>query len=104
MTLLDKYFKRPLLFDYLLGCMLVGIVEIIRHKFSFRLPISDKSLSLVSDLSTISLPLAGFILTCLTVIVTSKTTAMKPHTSDNSDVTLFDLFFNTNLYYDTTRL
>lgn len=104
MTLLDNYFKRPLLYDYLAGLLLVGITEIIRCKLSFQLPKSDKNVSLISDLSTISLTLAGFILTFLTVIVTFKTAARKPKSSDNSDVTLFDLFFNTCLYYETTRL
>jgi len=104
MTFLDNYFKRPLLYDYLAGILLVVITEIIQCKLSFQLPKSDKNLSLISDLSAISLTLAGFILTFLTVIVTFKTAAKKTEKPDNSDVTLFDLFFNTHLYYDTTRL
>lgn len=104
MTLLDRYFKTPILWDILIGVIIVLSVEVIRYKVRFELPVTEKSLSLISDLSTISLTFSGFILTFLTVIVTFKTASKKPKLPDNSDVSLFDLFFNTKYYYRTTRL
>lgn len=104
MTILDRYFERPLFYDYFLGTMALFGILLIQNKWSFTLPKMEKILSLSSDLATISLTLAGFILTFLTVIVTFKTAAKKPDKKDNSDVTLFDLFFNTKFYFQTTSL
>ncbi|RFZ84120.1 hypothetical protein DYU05_00330 [Mucilaginibacter terrenus] len=102
--MIDNYFKRPLLYDYLLGCSVCAIFFWLNHKGHFNLPEPGASLSTTTDLSTISLTLAGFVLTLLTVLITFKTGAKIPNGTQNDDVPLFDLFFSTRLYFQTTTL
>ncbi|MCX2432830.1 hypothetical protein [Pedobacter sp. GR22-10] len=69
-----------------------------------ELPKTETNVSTTTDLATIALTLAGFVLTLLTVLITFKTGARLPNSGDNEDVPLFDLFFSTGLYYRTTSL
>ncbi|WEA01834.1 hypothetical protein [Mucilaginibacter sp. SJ] len=102
--MIEIYFKRPLLFDYLFASIACGLFYYCYHIKLVNLPESGNALSTTTDLSTIALTLAGFVLTLLTVLVTFKTSAKVPDRNNNDDVTVFDLFFSTKLYYKTTDL
>jgi hypothetical protein len=102
--MIDRYFKRPILYDYLIACLICGFFFFLYRRHCLDLPKPENSLSTTTDLSTISLTLAGFVLTLLTVLVTFKTGAKIPNSSNNEDIPLFDLFFSTKLYYRTTDL
>lgn len=104
MKLVDKYFEHPLIYDYSLGiiCCIGFFLLNVRHYF--ELPAADNSISTTTDLSTIALTIAGFILTLLTVLITFKAGAKIPETDNYDDETLFNLFFSTRLYFDTTDL
>ena len=102
--MIDRYFKHPLLYDYLAGSILCGILYLLYKKDYLCLPDYSNSLSTTTDLSTIALTLAGFILTLLTVLITFKTGAKMPNNTKNEDIPLFDLFFSSKLYFQTTTL
>jgi hypothetical protein len=102
--MIDRYFKWPLLYDYLIAFSICVFFFWLRDQRYIDLPKPENSLSTTTDLSTISLTLAGFVLTLLTVLVTFKTGAKIPNGSDNEDIPLFDLFFSTRLYFQTTDL
>ncbi|MDN3549327.1 hypothetical protein [Mucilaginibacter aquaedulcis] len=102
--MIEYYFKRPLLYDYLIGTLVCALFFWLNQRGYFNLPNSNSSLSTTTDLSTISLTLGGFVLTLLTVLITFKTGAKIPNGSQNEDIPLFDLFFSTRLYYQTTGL
>ena len=102
--MIDRYFRRPILYDYLLSSIICGILYYLYLKDHIALPNADNIVSTTTDLSTIALTIAGFILTLLTVLITFKTAAKIPSNSNNEDVPLFDLFFATNLYFQTTDL
>ncbi len=104
MTTIDRYFERPILYDILLGFIISGLVYFLQYKEVFLIPKSEKTISLISDLSTISLTLSGFILTFLTVIVTFKSTTKKVTDNNYENFSVFDLFFNTRMYIKTTKL
>lgn len=91
--MVDRYFERPLFYDYTVALLLCGIFYFLKYKGMISLPTDETSLSTTTDLSTISLTLAGFVLTLLTVLVTFKTGARIPNGQNNEDVPLFDLFF-----------
>jgi len=102
--MIDFYFRRPLLYDYLFCCMVACILYILHTRNLIILPKAEMSVSTTTDLATIALTLAGFVLTLLTVLITFKTGARIPNSGGNEDVPLFDLFFSTGLYYRTTTL
>ncbi|NVM66839.1 hypothetical protein FHW88_005157 [Mucilaginibacter sp. SG538B] len=102
--MINWYFKHPLLIDYFVGSVISGLLFGLYHFDVIKLPESTSSISTITDLSTISLTLAGFVLTLLTVLITFKTGAKLPNGQDNEAVPLFDLFFSTHLYFQTTDL
>jgi hypothetical protein len=102
--MIDNYFNRPLLYDYSLALIACLIFLVLNNTQNFDLPSAETTLSTTTDLSTVSLTLAGFVLTLLTVLITFKTGARIPNGIQNNDVPLFDLFFSTNLYYQTIDL
>jgi hypothetical protein len=102
--MIDIYFRRPLLYDYLFCGLITGGLYTLYARQMISIPKSEVSVSMTTDLATIALTLAGFVLTLLTVLITFKTGARIPNAEDNEDVPLFDLFFSTGLYYRTTSL
>lgn len=103
--MINKYFNRPILYDYLIAITITFISFLVYKRLEYVLPKMDTLLALATDLSTVSLTFAGFVLTLLTVIITFKLSAKVPvNTDDNENISLFDLFFSTALYPMTVRL
>lgn len=102
--MLDWYFKRALIIDYTLSIVIaLGAFYCFLH-YKFSLPKVEVLLSMTSDLSTISLTFAGFILTLLTILVTFKTGAQVPTDENQHLIPLFQIFFSTPLYLKTVIL
>lgn len=102
--MIDLYYKRPLLYDYGLAFLLSTVLYWLFNRQLIILPANDVSVSMATDIATIALTLAGFILTLLTVLITFKTAAKIPNGSNQDELPLFDLFFSTRYYYDTVNL
>jgi hypothetical protein len=103
--MINRYFNRPIFFDYTFGVIAVGIVQFLYFKYKFEVPEYTTLLSLTTDLSTVALTFAGFVLTLLTVLVTFKMSAKVPLSiDDNENIPLFELFFSTKLYPLTVSL
>lgn len=102
--MIDAYFRRPLLYDYSLAGMICLILYVLYLRNWIELPKDDYAISMTTDLSTIELTIAGFILTLLTVLITFKTGSKIANASSNENVPLFDLFFATKLYFQTIDL
>lgn len=102
--ILDRYFARPLFWDYLLGTIVCLALEFARRKGLHVAPTNETLISTTTDLSTISLTIAGFILTLLTVLITFKgSTIQSPNTENNAEPRVFDAFFETGLYFLTIK-
>ncbi|KAF2328096.1 hypothetical protein [Flavobacterium ginsenosidimutans] len=102
--MLDKYFKEPLLWDYIISSVITCIsVTVYIYNF-IELPKIDRSLSITSDLSNVGLTSAGFILTLLTVLITFKSNVKITKENYNNDDPLFELFFASDLYLLTVKI
>ena len=101
--MIDKYFKRPIFWDCLLGILISGIIIFLVRKTAFQVPKDETILSIVSDLSTIALTLSGFILTLLTVLISFKSTAKSKKDINFGSDTLYEIFYSTDLYFETVR-
>lgn len=102
--MLDRYFKRPLFWDYILASVLSGVMIVLFRKNYISLPKDEFALSITSDLATIALTLAGFILTLLTILITFKSGSKISKTNyDDENETVFDLFFASELYFETIK-
>jgi len=102
--ILDKYFKRPILYDYLLSLIVAIILFVIYNKEIINLPKNERTISMTSDLANVGLTSAGFILTLLTVLITFKSSTKINKDNYKNDDSLFDLFFASDLYFTTVRI
>ncbi len=102
--ILDKYFKNPIFWDYLLASFATGILFYLYYKNLICLPVLDRSVSTASDLANVGLTLAGFILTLITVMITFKSSSKITKSNYSDDDKVFDLFFASDLYFTTIRI
>lgn len=101
---LDKYFKQPVLIDYIISLLVVIFLFIGYNQNLFNLPKDERSLSMTSDLANVGLTSAGFILTLLTVLITFKSSSKINKKNYSEDDSLFDLFFTSDLYFTTVTI
>lgn len=101
---LDYYFKRPIFWDVILALILVAIVYKITIYFGLGIPTKDQLISVISDLSNISLTSAGFILTLLTLLITFKSSSSSKIEDMTNDNSRFEIFFTSRLYFITVKL
>jgi hypothetical protein len=101
--ILDSYFKKPILIDYSIAIIFTTAIIVIWKKLMLEIPKYDQSISVLTDLTTISLTIAGFILTLLTVLITFKSSSKIVEPIEDSDETVFEKFFATTLYFQTVR-
>lgn len=102
--ILDKYFKNPILWDYLIALLISAILFHLNCRNYIHLPTSERSLSMTSDLSNIGLTCTGFILTLLTVLITFKSSSKITKENYTNDNSLFEIFFASDLYFMTVKI
>lgn len=102
--MLDRYFKNPLIWDYLLSTLLAVIAGYFVHRNCLKIPSEDHLYSTVSDMSTTALTMAGFILTLLTVLISFKSANKINRTQVREDDKVFDVFFISKLYFQTVSI
>ena len=68
--MLDLYFKKPIFWDYFLCMIFCAISICLVKKNIIILPSKEETISITSDITNISLTLAGFILTIFTLFLT----------------------------------
>ena len=101
--MLDRYFVRPLFWDYTIASLLVAAGYFLFYKKLLIIPNESFYLSITSDLSTVSLTSAGFILTLLTVLITFKSSSDISNQSVEIPKSTFEFFFASSLYFETVK-
>jgi hypothetical protein len=101
--MLDLYFRKPVLWDYLIAIIIACLIFILQQKSLVQVPNKELLLEINSDLSVISLTFAGFILTLLTVFIAFKSSSKSIRNADLENESLFDIFFSSRLYFETMR-
>lgn len=101
--MIDKYFIRPIFWDYLLSVIGIGIALLLQDQGVITLPKEEYVYSIISDLSTVSLTIVGFILTLVTVLVSFKSSSKIELANNKEKDSVFDIFFASKLYFETIR-
>ena len=101
--MIDKYFIRPIFWDYLLSVIGIASAVLLKDKGVITLPKEEYVYSIISDLSTVSLTMVGFILTLVTVLVSFKSSSKIESENSKEKDSVFDIFFASRLYFDTIR-
>jgi hypothetical protein len=103
MIILDKYFHRPIFWDYTVASIIAAIVELLLTVDQIEIPKEESVFSISSDISNISFTSAGFIITLVTVLVTFKSNTNITKKNYSSSNTLFEMFYASDLYFETIR-
>lgn len=101
--ILDKYFKKPLFWDYTLCVITSAICYYLVEKKYISIPTKEDAIAVTSDITNISLTLSGFILTLLTVLITFKSTTPIIKKENRNSETVFNLFFASGYYFETVK-
>ncbi len=102
--ILDKYFERPILWDYIIAVLITTGLYYIKEKGGLQFAEEDVFKQLISDLGNISLTLAGIILTLITIFISFKSNFDSKKDSDiEVENNPFQTFFQTDLYFDSVK-
>lgn len=102
--MLNFYFRFPVVVDYIVGVLVAFVVWFLLSHDYLSAPKADRLFATVSDMSTISLTMAGFILTLTTVLISFKSTNKTDRNNVLETDRVFDLFFVSKLYFDTVQI
>lgn len=91
-SLLDKYYKRPLLYDLILNVLVVIIIFGLEQKQLIELDFDCES----KEVASIGITISGFILTILTILLTLKSNNIG--SSEKTETNSFKIFLASNLY------
>ncbi len=98
MKLINKYFKRPVLYDYLFACIIIGILLFLNLKNFLRLPNAEKTSLFSSDLGAIGFTVSGFILTLITILLTLRSGQILSQEKIENSTSPFKIFLSSPLY------
>ncbi len=101
--ILDKYFRRPVFWDYIFGISISGILALLSFDKKIHIAKPEILFGLISDLATIALTIAGFILTLMTVLISFKSSVKKTNTELAEGEKPFEAFFSSGLYFETIK-
>ena len=102
--MIDKYFRFPLILDYIFGLIVISVLLWFNFKGYYSLPEQGILLQISSDISNVSLTLAGFIMTLLTVLITYKMGTKVERNLENQNPRVLDVFFSSDLYSRTLQI
>jgi len=102
--MLDLYFKYSIAWDYLLSMLIALITWYLVNTHCLAIPTQEHLYSTISDMSTIALTMAGFILTLLTVLISFKSANKIDKDQITEDDKVFDVFFTSKLYFQTVTI
>lgn len=94
--ILDKYYKRPLVFDLLINVVVLTIVFYIDNWGYYSFTFDEKS----QVIPSIGITISGFILTMLTILLTLKSNSIinAKNESKNELKNNFSIFLTSELY------
>ena len=104
MKALDIYYKRPILYDYLLSILIIIGFLTLEHKYHLYCIDVEKSASLSSDLGAIGLTISGFVLTLSTILITLKTNQILNNKELTNNSSPFEIFLSSPLYLKSIEI
>ncbi|WP_303917518.1 hypothetical protein [Draconibacterium sediminis] len=94
----EAYFKRPILYDYLISIIIIGILMILENFEKIQVPPAKTSMDLASDIAAIGLTVSGFILTIIAILITLKSGQILTEEKLSNKSTAFKIFLASSLY------
>jgi len=102
---LDIYFNKPVLIDYLVGILIATSIFLLDNKYKILGEIDNNNLvNFSSDIASVGLTVAGFILTLLTILITFKSTEDQRLKELSNSSSSFEIFFGSPLYFKAVKI
>ncbi len=98
MKTIDKYFKRPILYDYLFAIFAIAFLITLNLRGLLHLPSAEKTSLFSSDLGAIGFTVSGFILTLITILLTLRSGQIINQEKVNNTSNPFKIFLASPLY------
>ena len=98
MRILDWYYKRPILIDYLLAIMVISFFFFINDRLNLNMIKANANTDLSIDIGAVGLTVSGFILTLVTILITFKSGEILSDNRLENDSNPFKVFLRSPLY------
>ncbi len=96
--MIDIYFKRPILWDYLITLIVISIIAVCHFNGSYSLPTLPNVMNITNDIGTIGLTISGFIITIITILLTLRSGQILSGEHLKNDSPTFKIFLASPLY------
>ena len=97
--LLEAYYKRPILYDYILAAVISIGAHLCIEGNVITAPNTENSLDFASDIGTAGLTISGFLLTLITILMTLKSNEIINGDNElSNDSPSFKIFLKSKLY------
>lgn len=100
-TILDHYFRRPLLYDYVISSLVLGTLFFLYQKRIILIPKAAASAEFSSDIATLGLTISGFILTLITILISFKSNQLSNEEKLTNNSSPFKIFL-ASIHYKTS--
>jgi len=96
--MVEGYFKRPILWDFVISTLIIGSLVFFQMKGLYHLPEVTKVISVSDDIGTIGLTVSGFVITIITILLTLKSGQILSEDELKNDSPPFKIFLASSLY------
>lgn len=104
MKIIDTYYRRPILYDYLMSFLIISILVLLNYFNKFELPCASKSIDFSSDVGAIGLTVSGFVLTLVTILLTFKSGQILSAEKLTNESSPFKIFLGSKMYHQAIKV
>ncbi|HDZ03512.1 hypothetical protein LCGC14_0265980 [marine sediment metagenome] len=98
MKILNWYYKRPILIDYILSAFILGFMFLLNDLLDLNIINANTANDISLDIGAIGLTVSGFILTLVTILITFKSGEILSDNRLDNDSNPFKIFLSSPLY------
>lgn len=98
MKILDWYYRRPILIDYLTASIVIGLFFLINNQLGLNIIEVNIDNDISIDIGAIGLTVSGFILTLVTILITFKSGEILSDNRLDNESSPFKIFLRSTLY------
>lgn len=104
MKLIDRYFKKPILYDYLFSMLIIIVLIALNHYEIIEFPSGKLSVEFSSDIGAVGLTISGFVLTLITILLTLKSGQLLSNEELTEKSSPFKIFLASKMYSKSIRV
>ena len=104
MKIVDKYFSRPLLYDYIISLVLVLLLLLLEQKGRISIPSTKVCEEFAVEIGTVGFTISGFILTFIAILVTLRSGQIISREEVGEDSSPFKIFLASKLYEHSIKI